>query len=192
MINFNGLSLEEDILETKFSCDLKNCKGACCTFPGDFGAPLLDHEIERIREILPAAFDYLSETSKEYIRRRGFYEGVPGAYTTMCINRRDCVFVFYEGDVAKCAIEAAYFSGAIKFRKPISCHLFPIRVRNFGTEYVYYEKIDECKPALIKGENEGISLLESLKEAIVRAYGEDFYEGLMKLNKTKKLPDKTK
>lgn len=180
MIHINNISVETEILNAKFACDLRECNGGCCTFPGDFGAPLLDGEIDFIRNSLDAASKYLSERSKSVIEINGFAEGSAGSMTTVCIDRRDCVFVFYEGDVAYCALERAFIDGMTSFRKPISCHLFPIRVGDSaGWKSLRYEKIPECYPATVKGENEGIALVENLEEGLKRAFGATWYKELI-------------
>lgn len=167
------------LARTHFACDLGACGGACCTMPGGRGAPLLDAEVEEIRRAIPWALPRLSERNRATIELHGSIEGVPGDYTTRCIDDRDCVFVYYEGTVAKCAIERAWFDGEISFRKPISCHLFPIRVHDlFGGNFLHYEKIKECRPALERGRAEGVKLYVFLKDALVRAFGEEFYAEL--------------
>ncbi|TAL67240.1 MAG: DUF3109 family protein [Bacteroidetes bacterium] len=175
MILIDNILLEEEITETSFSCDLDKCKGACCTFPGKYGAPLKDEEIDLINNNLESAKKFLSEKSIDYIDRHGFYEGNKGDYSTVCIDKKDCVFVFYKNSVAKCALEKAYFNGESNFRKPISCHLFPIRINNTGRKYLYFQNIPECKPALKKGKSEKIELVNFSREALIRAYGEDWY-----------------
>lgn len=180
MIPVENILLDDAIATTHFMCDLTKCKGACCTFPGDYGAPLLDEEIAKMDECKEAATKYMSARSKFVLDQEGFYEGEPGKYTTVCINRRDCVFVYYEGDIALCALEKAYLEGETSWRKPISCHLFPIRVGNYGGEYLYYEEIDECCDALEKGKRDNISMVAGLKEPLIRAYGETWYNNLLK------------
>lgn len=164
---------------THFACDLGTCKGACCTMPGGRGAPLEDAEVDMIAAALPAALDYVPERNRAIIQAQGPIEGQPGDYATRCIDRRDCVFVHYEGDVAKCAIERAFFAGRTTFRKPLSCHLFPIRIDQlFDTAFLRYEQIRECRPALENGAREGVPLYRFLKDAITRAYGEAYYREL--------------
>jgi len=186
MILIDNILLSEDILTTKFSCILSECKGACCTFPGEFGAPLIDEEVQEIEQCVDAASEYLSDRSLKILKKKGFSEGKKGNLSTICIDGKDCVFVFYEGNVAKCSLEKAYFEGKTKFRKPISCHLFPIRVSDFGGDYLYYAEFPECKPALSHGEKENTLVFESVKEALIRAYGLDWYNFLEEyVNSTK-------
>ena len=175
MILIENILLEEEITEASFSYDLNKCKGACCTFPGKYGATLKDEEINLIYDNLDNAKIFLSKKSIDYIEKHGFYEGSKESYSTMCIDKKDCVFVYYENKVAKCAIEKAYFEGQSSFRKPISCHLFPIRVSTSGRKYLYYQTIPECKPALKKGKSENVQLVNFSKDALIRAYGEVWY-----------------
>jgi hypothetical protein len=180
MFLIDGIALDEDIIEAHFSCDLEKCKGACCTFVGDFGAPVLDEEVGLIEDAMNKITPYLSERSLSIIKSNGFVEGYSGTYTTTCINRKDCVFVYYDEKIAKCAIEKAYFEGKIEFRKPVSCHLFPIRIRDFGGPYLCYENIPECNPAVKKGEIEKVKMYKFLKDALSRSLGEDWYNLLIK------------
>jgi hypothetical protein len=171
---------DDELATTKFACDLNACHGACCTMPGGRGAPLDDAEVEQINAATPAALKYLPERNRKIIGERGAIEGTKGDYATRCIDRRDCVFVYYEGEVAKCAIERAHFNGETDFRKPISCHLFPIRVDDvLGGTYLRYERISECRPALERGKREDVPLYKFLKDALVRAFGSDVYAALV-------------
>lgn len=176
MILIDNILVDEKIGDTYFSCDLTKCKGACCTFPGDYGAPVLKEEIALMEESLPFASEYLSERSKSIIQKEGIVTEISGSYYTNCIEKKDCVFVYYDGDIALCSIEKAYLDGKIKFRKPVSCHLFPVRVSNFSGKYLYYEKIDECNPALQHGKSKNIKIKDSVKDALIRSYGEDWYD----------------
>ena len=178
MILIEEILVNEEIIETNFHCDLKKCKGACCTFKSEYGAPVDDKEIPIIEKLLPVAFEYLTKKSINIIKEKGFYEGNQGNYSTVCIDEQDCVFVFYENDIAKCALEKAYFDGKSNFRKPLSCHLFPIRVSDFGGKYIFYSEFSECSPALKLGDKENTKIFEFVKDALVRAYGEDWYNFL--------------
>ena len=181
MIYIGNVLIEEDILREEFCCDLKKCRGACCTFEGEFGAPLADSEVPVIRDCIAASSVYLSDQSKEIIKRAGFYEGQPGELTTNCINHRDCVFVFYEkgNKIALCALEKAYLDGKTNFKKPLSCHLFPLRVSSYGNKLLYYQRITECESGRNLGRNNNIKLVDSLKEPLTRAYGESWYQMLL-------------
>lgn len=164
----------------RFACDLGACKGACCTMPGGRGAPLEDSEVDLIEQSVAPAMKYLPERKRATIEALGAVEGTPGDFATRCIDRRDCVFVYHEGEVAKCAIERAYFNGETTFRKPISCHLFPIRVDELlDGSYLRYERIKECSPAVTNGMTRDIPLYRFLKDAITRAFGAAFYRELV-------------
>jgi hypothetical protein len=176
MILIEKILLDEDILNSRFLCDLTKCKGACCTFPGEKGAPVKDSEVQIMHHCLEAASEYLSERNLKYIEKFGIIEGEKGDYTTVCIKKRDCVFVYFENGIAYCALERAYLDGKTDFRKPISCHLFPVRVGNFNGDYLYYSKIDECKPALDRGKANEVHLTQCVKDALIRAYGGKWYQ----------------
>lgn len=178
MILIDKVLINEEIFNSKFRCDLKNCKGACCTFPGESGAPVFTEEIDEIKKNYPIFSKYMPESSKKYVEQNGYWEKDGKSFALKCINKRDCVFVFYDGDVAKCSIEKSYHNGEIEFRKPISCHLFPIRVANYGGDYLHYEQFDECEPGRELGKNEDYPLIENVKSALIRKYGEDFYKKL--------------
>lgn len=187
-MNFSAIITVDDILvrrevaETKFSCDLEKCKGACCTLESDFGAPIEENEVYEIEKILPEVLNYLSEKHKNEIKTNGFYEVKQNDYMTKSVDNRACVFVYYENKIAKCSIEKAYFDGKSSFRKPISCHLFPIRISKFGGDIVRYEKFSECSPALDKGKIENTSIMEFCKDSLERNYGIKWYNKLLKLS----------
>jgi hypothetical protein len=168
--------IDETVAQARFACDLEQCKGACCTLPGGRGAPITDAEVEELRRAFPLAAQYLSEEHRRLIARDGFFEGLPGHYSTVCVNDRDCVFVFYEGSVARCSLEKAYLNGETRWRKPISCHLFPLRVSEGGAHFVNYERLPECSPARRLGEASNVPLSLYLKDALIRRYGAAWYE----------------
>lgn len=175
----NDVLVRDEIVEIPFSCDLKKCKGACCTLESELGAPVNKSEIEEIDKILPIIKSYLTQTNIEEIGERGFYETKDGEIMITSVNNRDCVFSFWDNGIAKCSIERAYFDGKVKFRKPISCHLFPIRVSDFSGDVLRYEKFSECAPALEKGKEENITIVEFCKDSLIRLYGEEWYNKLM-------------
>ncbi len=174
----DSIAVEGSLMERKFACDLLKCKGACCSIPGGRGAPLLDSEIPEIRSALPAVLPILSEEKRNTIAKSGFFEGSHGDYATTCIDDQDCVFVYRENGIAKCALERAFNDGKIEFRKPISCHLYPIRVSRFGGDILRYHELAECKPAVKKGEAENVGVIEFLRTALTRLYGEEWFSKL--------------
>ncbi len=175
----NDVLVRDEIVEIPFSCDLKKCKGACCTLESELGAPVTKAEIEEIEKILPVIKRYLLQSNIDEIEERSFYERKDDEMMIASVNNRDCVFSFWDNGIAKCAIERAYFDGKVKFRKPISCHLFPIRVSDFSGDVLRYEKFSECAPALEKGKEENITIVEFCKDSLIRLYGEEWYNKLM-------------
>jgi Fe-S-cluster containining protein len=172
-----------EVFTTPFHCDLKQCNGACCTLESEFGAPLSDEEIVKIETILTEALEYLPELNRSVIRSNGFYQRKHGQLLTRSIGNKDCVFVYYSDGVALCAIEKAYFDGRINFRKPLSCHLFPIRVSQFAGDVLRYERFEHCDPALELGKAMNITISQFCKESLERAYGPGWYEQLEKTAK---------
>jgi len=176
MFEMQHTIIDDTIPRIKFVCNLSACKGACCTLAGGTGAPLLDDEVEQIEHAFPIIKSSLPKEHLESIKQFGLYEGKSGSYTTMCFNNRACVFVLYEEGIARCAFEKAFGEGKLKWRKPISCHLFPIRVRSGVQDLLHYVRIAECDPAIDRGENENIFLSSFLREPLIRAYGLTWYE----------------
>ncbi len=183
MISLDHLLIDEEVFTASFACDLAACKGACCTLPGGGGAPVRDDEVSAMHDAVEAALAYLPEDRADDIRKNGFLEGPVGHKSTRCIDDRDCVFVVYNGDVAACSIERAWHAGTSTFRKPLSCHLFPIRVADFGGPYLHYQKFDECAPGRARGQRESVPLLETVQEALERAYGAECVTDMMAIAK---------
>jgi len=173
--------VNSEIAEIKFTCDLNACKGACCTMESEYGAPTDEDEIAIIEKYLDKIMDKLPASNRRVIKDSGFWEEKEGDLMISSINNKDCVFAVYENGVAKCAIEKMYFNGELDFRKPLSCHLFPIRISNFGGPILRFEEYNECKPALAKGLETKISTLEFCKDALIRKYGESWYNKLVEL-----------
>ncbi|WP_234697368.1 DUF3109 family protein [Candidatus Kryptonium thompsonii] len=184
-IFIDGIYVDPEIATSYFACDLDKCKGACCFMYGDFGAPLLEEEIEIIQDALPIVKKYLPERNIAYIEKNGFYEKSDIGYATTCIDKKECVFVYWENGTAKCSFEKAFLKGEISFRKPASCHLFPLRNyglngASIGGEILKYVKINECEPAVKKGKKENIKLYEFLKPALIRYFGQEWYNKMLK------------
>jgi hypothetical protein len=168
--------IDENIPNARFACDLERCKGACCTMPGQRGAPLLDEEVEEIEKAYPIVMKYLSFRHKDTIEERGLIQGRKGDHTTQVVDRQACVFAIFENGIAKCSFEKAYLNHEISWRKPLSCHLFPIRVAAGAPVRLRFEEIAECRPALERGAREQVLLAEFLRSALTRAYGEVWFE----------------
>lgn len=179
MISLDHLLLDPEVLEAKFACDVVKCKGACCTMPGGAGAPLEIGELSEIEASYGNVKDYLPEASKKYIAKHGMFEQANGNYSTTCIEGNDCVFVVYENGIAACSIEKAWHDGKSEFRKPISCHLFPIRVAHFGGPYLHYQQFEECEPGRNLGAENDIPLVVGLRDALERAYGSEIAKKLV-------------
>jgi hypothetical protein len=179
MISLNHLLIDEDVFTSSFACDLAACKGACCTLPGGGGAPVRNDEVEAMHGALDAALAHLPDDRAAAIREHGFLEGPPGHQATRCVDDRDCVFVVYDGDVATCSFERAWHQGTSTFRKPLSCHLFPIRVADFGGPYLHYQQFEECAPGRARGERESVPLLNTVREALERAFGHECVDDML-------------
>jgi len=183
MFQIDDKIISDDIFEVKFACDLNACKGWCCV-EGDAGAPLTEDEALILDEIFPKIKRYLPDKALKTIEKKGLYEyDEDGDLVTTTVNDKECVFAYFDNNgIVKCAIEKAYFDGVVDFRKPISCHLYPIRLKNYE-EFVAinYDKQKICNVALIKGKKENIPLFKFLKEPLIRKFGEEFYSGLEKI-----------
>ena len=156
IVQIDNILVGREIAKIRFACDLKKCKGACCTIDSEYGAPLLDEELELIENVLDSVKDYLPGNHRSVIETKGFFEKKDDEFFTRSFNNKACVFVYYENEIAKCGIEKAFLDGKTNFRKPISCHLFPVRISEFGGDVLRFEKFNECSPALEKGEEEEI------------------------------------
>ncbi len=174
-----------EIFSRKFVCDLKACKGACC-IEGDGGAPLEIDEIENIQTNLETIKKYMRPEGIQTVETNGIqYKDADGDAVTTLINNKECAFVFFdENNSAKCSIEHAFKKGEIDFNKPLSCHLYPIRIKKFNDySAINFESWDICKPACSCGEQLNIPVYKFLKEPLIRAFGEDFFFELTEIEK---------
>ncbi|HTR81024.1 MAG TPA: DUF3109 family protein [Bacteroidota bacterium] len=176
MFVIDEIAVGANVPHLHFACDLGACKGACCTLKGGRGAPVSDGEVDEIYNAYPIVEKYLPDEHKAWIEQHGLVEGSPGRYATVCIEEEACVFVHYEKGVAKCSFEKAFHNGEILWRKPLSCHLFPLRGSDESGHELRFEYLPECEPALIKGAREDVSLFKFLKDVLVRAYGDAWYD----------------
>ncbi len=182
LIPIEDVLVRPELLKVDFACDLSKCKGACCTLDSEFGAPVTEEEIDEINSVLYLVKDYLQVEHKTEIEQADFFETRQKELLLRSHNNKACVFVFYENGTARCALEKAFIDGKTNFRKPISCHLFPIRVSEFGGDVIRYEKITECEPAVEKGKAESVSLVNFCKEPLERKYGINWYNKLKEIS----------
>ena len=180
MIQVQDKIISLDIFEKHFVCDLNACKGACCV-EGDSGAPLVEEEEKILNEIYEKVKPYMKKEGINEIENQGVavYDS-EGDLTTTLVNGKECAFVVEENGINLCSIEKAFLEGKIDFKKPISCHLFPIRIKEYRDfDAINYEKIKICKPACECGSKLEIPIYVFLKESLIRKYGEIFYEELL-------------
>ena len=168
------------IFEKKFVCDLNACKGACC-IEGDSGAPVSLEEIDILEDTLDAIKPYMRKEGLAAVEKSGvFYIDQDGDAGTTLVNDKECAFVYFDDNgITKCAVEKAFIEGKTDFKKPISCHLYPIRVKQF-TEYqaLNYDVWDICEPACACGDKLDVPVYRFLKEPLIRAFGVPFFEEL--------------
>jgi hypothetical protein len=172
--------VSDDIADEMFICDLEKCKGACCV-EGELGAPLADHELAILDSELESIRPFLSKEGLAEIEKQGSSVLDPdGEYSTPTINGRECVYAVYEKDgKLACGIEKAWQAGKSGFRKPISCHLYPIReVRYPKFLALNYHKWGICSPACALGKKMNLPLYKFLKEPLIRRFGDDWYHEL--------------
>jgi len=174
MFACDDILVSDALLDAPFACHLGACHGACCV-QGEGGAPLEPGERATLERILPRVRRYLRPEALAVIEERGVWEeDEPGHYAIPCVDGRECVFVTYEGPVAKCAIQQAYQDGRldIDFPKPISCHLFPIRVERVGGYTVLnYEQVDLCALARVRGQRDDTQLVDFVRAPLERRFG---------------------
>lgn len=181
MIAIDNVLLSDDIIAKEFACNLNACKGACC-YEGDYGAPLEDSELATLKAIYPDVKPFLRQEGIDVIEQDGLYKyyETAGEYGTTLIDNKACVFAIKD-ELGRwlCGIEAAYRAGKVKWMKPLSCHLYPIRIDEYETYHaVNYDTWNICSPACESGKKQGIRVYEFVKDGLIRKYGEEFYEQL--------------
>ncbi len=180
MLQIGKTLVSLDVIEQKFACDIERCAGACC-IEGDAGAPLEESELRLLKKYFPKIKKYLPAGHLQIIEQKGLYErDKDGDWVTTCHPSGACVFVFYDQrGIAKCAFQHAYEKGEIDWPKPLSCHLYPIRIARYPEfTAVNYSKRDICLPGRIKGEKLGIRVYQFLEKPLRRAFGDQWYEQL--------------
>jgi hypothetical protein len=183
MIAIDNKIISDELVEEQFVCDLIKCKGGCCV-DGDAGAPLEKEELAKIDEVVEAVKPYLDKEHLAEIEKQGHYVyNQEFGWVTPAINGGICVYAITDQmGIVKCGIEQAYNDGKVSWKKPISCHLFPVRTKlskDGQLEYLNYEpREDLCKPACKLGKKLKVPVYQFLKEPLIRKYGKDFYEAL--------------
>ena len=183
MFKVGEVLVSDDIREKEFVCNLEKCKGACCV-EGDYGAPLEENELDILKRIYPKIKSYLTKEGISAIEEQGTHVVDPdGDYSTPVIDGRECAYAHYdEKGILKCGIEEAHKDGKIEFKKPISCHLYPIRItKKKDFEAVNYHKWHICSPACILGKQLQVPLYRFLKDPLIRKYGQQWYEELVRV-----------
>lgn len=183
MFQIGKTIISEEILEHDFVCNLNACKGACC-IDGNAGAPLEEHETEILVDVYSDVKPFLRPEGIQAVEKLGaFVKGDDGEWETPLVNGSECAYVvFDERAIAKCGLEEAYNQSASPWKKPISCNLYPVRVREY-TELtaVNYHKWEICDPACSLGSELKVPIYKFVKEALIRKFGEQWYTELEKV-----------
>ena len=180
MIQIDDKLISEDLFSEEFVCNLAKCKGICCV-EGDAGAPLDEDETKILDEIYPKIKSYLRPEGIQAIEEHGTYTpDFDGDLVTPLVNNAECAYVIFdEKGYTKCAIEKAYEDGVIDWQKPISCHLYPIRITEYSNfSAINYHEWDICSDACTLGKELGVKVYQFLKKPLIRKYGEEFYQTL--------------
>lgn len=184
MIGIGDKLVSEDLLRVHFVCDLNACKGACCV-AGDSGAPLEKDELAILDKIYPEVAPYLPEKGRQAVEAQGKYvQDKDGDYGTPLVDGNECAYTVFDNETAFCGIELAWKDGKVDFQKPISCHLYPVRINELkavNVEAVNYETWSICGPACTLGKSLKVPLYKFLKAPLTRKYGEAWYAELSEI-----------
>lgn len=185
MFQLGKTIVSEALLDTQFVCNLTACKGACCV-GGDAGAPLLEEETAILEAIFPKIQSYLRPEGLAAIAEHGTWQvGTDQDRETPLVDNNECAYVIFDGDTALCGIEQAYNEGIIDWKKPVSCHLYPVRVKDFSEfAAVNYDEWDICDPACSLGQELQVPVYQFVKEALIRRFGDNWYHELDKVAQT--------
>ncbi len=182
MFQVENTIISEEIIKNHFICNLNSCKGACCV-DGEAGAPLEQEETEILEELYPKIKPFLRQEGIEAIEKQGtFVIGLDNEPETPLIHGKECAYAtFDQTGIAKCGIEEGYNQNIINWKKPISCHLYPIRITTYNTfTAVNYHKWQICSPACSLGKEMQLPVYKFVKEALIRKFGQDWYKQLEK------------
>jgi hypothetical protein len=176
MLEIDKTLISLDLISSRFHCDLKACRGACCV-SGDSGAPLEQEEAEKLDEIYPLLKPFLREESVKAIEEQGTSViDIEGDRVTPLIQGKECAYTWFENGIARCAIETAYSKGVIDFRKPISCYLYPVRIRKYSQfEGVNYDRWDICRDAITLGNKLDMPVYRFAEKPLVQYYGQEWF-----------------
>ncbi len=179
MIQIGDKIVSKELFDQHFTCNLGKCEGNCCVH-GDSGAPLQEEEVKVLEEHIQSIKSYMrAEGIREVDEQGPWIVDGDGDQVTPLVNGEECAYVVFEDGIARCAIEKAYLDGAVPFQKPVSCHLYPIRVDKLKNGVALnYHQWSICKPARILGEQNGVPVFRFLKDSITRVYGDGFYQEL--------------
>ena len=180
MIEVQNTLVHQDIVANNFVCHLEKCKGACC-IEGDSGAPLEPNELDILQKIYLQVKPYMTAKGIETVEKVGTYvKDFEGDYTTPCVDtNKECAYVVWENGITKCAIEKAYENGEVDWKKPISCHLYPIRITAYPEfDTLHYDRWSICASACNFGDELNVPVYKFLKDPLIRKYGEDWYNEL--------------
>lgn len=187
MFELGKMVVSEEILEREFVCNLQACKGGCCV-DGNAGAPLEEEEIRILEKIYPNVKPFLRPEGVDAIESQGaFVKGEDGEWETPLLNGAECAYVIYRDDIALCGIEAAHRAGAVSWKKPVSCHLYPVRIREYTQlTAVNYHRWQICDPACDLGAELKVPIYKFVREALIRKFGESWYAELEEVARTLK------
>jgi Fe-S-cluster containining protein len=179
MIQIGDIIVSRDLFDSHFICNLRKCEGNCCVY-GDSGAPLEDHETELLEKHQKQIGPFMRAGGRRALREQGSWVIDPdGDKVTPLVEGEECAFVYFDEAIARCAIERAFEAEAISFQKPLSCHLYPIRITRLKTGVALnYHRWSICESARSLGLEQGVPVFRFLKGALIRAFGSDFYDEL--------------
>lgn len=179
MFEIDNKVVSLDLIREKFTCDLIKCKGYCCVY-GESGAPLEEEEVRILKRIFPDIREFLRPEGILAIEKLGTsVVDEDKDKVTPLIGKMECAYAIFENGIARCGIEKAFEAGIIPFRKPVSCHLYPVRIKKYeGFEAVNYDRWHVCDPARINGNDLNIPVYLFVKDALIRKYGEEFIRKL--------------
>jgi hypothetical protein len=181
MLSIDRVLISDEVLHQYFACDVSACGGMCCV-AGDAGAPLEEEEISIIEDFLDMIKPYMTPQGVQTVEQNGVFDyDADGILVTPLLNDKECIFTYFEENTAKCAIEKAFLEGKTDFQKPISCHLYPIRIKKFD----YYERLDYhcwevCEAARKQGKALKITVFNYLSAPLSRRYGKEWIKKMKK------------